>query len=151
MKKLLIAASSVVLASCGTSYSGQSRLITTSSSYVAESALGTTVTIADVSVDGNKISYAYIPTRTVSAGGYDNIIKTAVREALLSAGKQYDVLMAKETQVKYNADGDVESVIVSGYPGRYVNWRSSGSIAGKEDSSEAKPGLMGLNPFPKKK
>ena len=78
---------------------------------------------ADLNVSPTKISYFLIPSKTVVLGGYDNVINTAVREALLANGNA-DVLVALETQVKYDVAGDIESVTVTGYPATYTNFRS---------------------------
>lgn len=129
MKKILLfLALAVIAASCSTS----AKLVTSSTSKNAVAAFKTTVTVADVKVSDHKISFLYVPSKTALEGGFDNVMKTAVHEALLSAGEQYDVLMAKETQVKYSSDGKVESVYVTGYPGTYVNWRSADELVEEE-------------------
>lgn len=51
------------------------------------------------------------------------MVNSAVREALASNGDA-DVLVGLETQVKYNAAGNPESITVSGYPAKYVNFRN---------------------------
>lgn len=80
---------------------------------------------ADLDVSPTKISYFLIPSKTVSKGGYDNVVNTAVREALASNGDA-DVLVGLESQVKYNDKGEIESITVSGYPAKYVNFRNPG-------------------------
>ena len=70
-----------------------------------------------------KISYFMIPSKTVQQGGENNVIKTAVREALLANGNA-DVLVGLNTQIKYDAKGQPESITVTGYPAKYVNFRS---------------------------
>ena len=65
----------------------------------------------------------FIPSKTVVIGGEENIINTAVREALLANGNA-DVLVGLEKQLKYNDKGEIESITVSGYPAKYVNFRS---------------------------
>ena len=84
-----------------------------------------TALYADLSVSPTKISYFLIPSKTVLQGGYDNVVNTAVREALIANGNA-DVLVAMETQVKHNADGEIESITVTGYPATYTNFRSPG-------------------------
>ena len=79
---------------------------------------------ADLDVASTKITHLYIPSKTVAIGGYDNIINTAVREALAANGNA-DVLVAMELQVKYDPNGSVESVVVSGYPATYTNFRNA--------------------------
>lgn len=81
------------------------------------------VLFADLDVSPTKISYFMIPTKTVLAAGEDNVIETAVREALLENGNA-DVLVSMNKQVKYNTMGEIESVTVTGYPAKYVNFRS---------------------------
>lgn len=131
MKKIgLFIFAAVIAASCSTS----AKLVTSSTSMKASAGLKTTVTVADVKVSEQKISFLYIPSKTAIEGGFDNVIRTAVHEALLSAGEKYDVLMARETQVKYSAEGEVESVYVTGYPGCYVNWRSTDELVQEESS-----------------
>lgn len=78
---------------------------------------------ADLNVSPTKVTYFYIPTLTVIKGGYDNIINTAIREALLNNGDA-DVFVALETQVKYDKKGIIESVTVTGYPATYTNFRN---------------------------
>lgn len=84
-----------------------------------------TALMADLEVSPEKISHFYIPARTVKNGGFDNIVNCAVQEALEENGNA-DVLVALEKQVKYNKDGEVESIVVTGYPAKYVNFRSPG-------------------------
>jgi hypothetical protein len=81
--------------------------------------------LADLEVSPTKISYFFLPSQTVVNGGFDNIVNTAVREALIANGNA-DVLVALEQQVKYNGEGKVESITVSGYPANYTNFRSPG-------------------------
>ncbi|MBQ5635838.1 MAG: hypothetical protein IIX04_01815 [Alistipes sp.] len=81
--------------------------------------------LADLEVSPTKISYFFLPSQTVVNGGFDNIVNTAVREALIANGNA-DVLVALEQQVKYNGEGKVESITVSGYPAKYTNFRSPG-------------------------
>ena len=72
-----------------------------------------------------------------------NVINTAVREALLANGNA-DVLVALETQVKYDAAGEIESVTVTGYPATYTNFRSPSdevlsTMAASSSASSASP------------
>jgi hypothetical protein len=80
---------------------------------------------ADLEVSPEKVSYLLLPTKTVLQGGYDNVINTAVKEALMVNGNA-DVMVALETQVKYDGEGQIESVVVVGYPVKYVNFRNPG-------------------------
>lgn len=131
-RTLLFFCLAVMTVSCST----PAKLINSSTSSNATAGFKPTVTVADVQVSEQKISFLYVPSKTVLDGGYDNVIRTAVREALLSAGEKYDVLMAKETQVKYSAEGKIESVYVTGYPGCYVNWRSSDELVEDKPATE---------------
>lgn len=120
MKKLfffLLAA--LTLASC----SLPSKLINTAT-YTKPSAIQpASAVLADLDVSPTKITYFMLPSKTVLDGGLDNVIDTAVREALLANGNA-DVLVAMNTQIKYNAQGVPESITVTGYPATYVNFRS---------------------------
>jgi hypothetical protein len=109
--------------------------------------------MADLEVVGEKISYFMIPSRTVLNGGEENVIKTAVREALLANGNA-DVLVALNTQIKYDADGQPESITVTGYPAKYVNFRSPGDeyiLQQKSDEGITASGTALPLPFMKKK
>lgn len=89
-----------------------------------------------------------MPSKTVVMGGYDNVINTAVREALLANGNA-DVLVALETQIKYDKEGQIESVTVTGYPAKYVNFRNPGDeylkriSASASSESDSQSGLLG--------
>ena len=91
----------------------------------------TVAVFADLQVSPTKISYFFLPSQTVQNGGFDNIVNTAVREALIANGNA-DVLVGLEQQVKYDANGAVESITVSGYPAKYVNFRSPGDVVAVE-------------------
>lgn len=152
MKKVFILiATAVAMVSCGSS----ARLMN-SATYKKMDVQPMVSLIADLQVSPEKISYTMIPHKTVLYGGYDNVVNSAVREALQANGG-YDVLVALETQVKYSADGQIESVTVSGYPAKYTNFRSpddtfwtSGAFAAGLDSKADKAGTFSL-PFGKKK
>lgn len=79
--------------------------------------------MADLEVSPNKITFFYIPTKSVNKAGYNNVVETAVREALI-ANNNADVLVNLDKQVKFDHNGAVESITVSGYPAKYVNFRS---------------------------
>ena len=102
------------------------RLISTSTDLGYKSSKPITVTdlIADLDViTSNKITYFYMPSKSVNNGGHQNVIETAIREALIE-NDNADVLVGLETQIKYASNGDIESITVSGYPAKYVNFRS---------------------------
>lgn len=123
MKKtlLLIVAVSLIVSSCSPS----AKLINSASYAKSYAPAPVAAVFADLDVASAKITYFMMPTKTVLLGGYDNVIATAVREALESNGGG-DVLVGLDTQVKYNAKGEIESVTVSGYPAKYTNFRSPG-------------------------
>ena len=78
--------------------------------------------IADLEISENRILHAYIPPKNVRRGGTQNTINTAVREALATNGNA-DVLVGLETQVRFNAMKKIKSVVVTGYPAKYKNFR----------------------------
>lgn len=80
---------------------------------------------ADLNVSPTKVTHFYIPPKTVVVGGYDNVLNSAIRDALLNNGDA-DVFVGLETQVKYNSNGEIESITVSGYPAKYENFRNPG-------------------------
>lgn len=120
MKKIfLIFAISVLFASCST----QSKLINTATFSKSKATTPLTVLLADLQVSPEKISYLYIPSKSVLSGGHDNVINSAVSEALIANGNA-DVLVSLEHQIKYNAENQIESILVTGYPAKYINFRS---------------------------
>ena len=143
MKKLvLFLAVAAMVTSCSSA-----KLINSATHSKAKAIQPVTALYADLSVSPTKISYFLIPSKTVLQGGYDNVINTAVREALIANGNA-DVLVAMETQVKHNADGEIESVTVTGYPATYTNFRSPGddvlrTLPQETDSSSNTGGLPG--------
>lgn len=94
---------------------------------------------ADLEVSPVKISHFYIVPKTVAKVGYENVVNTAVREALLSNGNG-DVLVGLETQAKYNRKGLLESITVTGYPAKYVNFRKPTEEDLKFSASESESG-----------
>ena len=95
MKKLTIVLVAAVMA---VSCSPMAKLVNTATHSKSQAVQPTAAIFADLDVSTEKISYFYIPSKTVAIGGYDNIINTAVREALAANGNA-DVLVALETQV----------------------------------------------------
>ena len=127
MKKLMIlAAMAFIIASC----SAPTRLVN-SASYKNISFQPVAAVFADLEVSPKKVTYFMMPSNSVAIGGYDNVVATAVREALLANGDA-DVMIGLETQVKYSSDGAIESITVSGYPAKYTNFRSPGDDYLKE-------------------
>lgn len=138
MKKLSLCFMLVVsslFVSCGalmptatttTSTETQSAKLVNSATYTGASVVQPVAAVlADLEVSPEKILFLYIPSNTVLQGGEANVINSAVREALLSNGNA-DVLVALEKQVKYGPNGKIESITVTGYPAKYVNFRSPG-------------------------
>lgn len=122
MKKLMILA---VLAMAFASCSSPAKLMNSSTHKKMVVAQPLVAVFADLDVSPTKITYFMMPSKTVRNGGYENVVNSAVREALLANGDA-DVLVGLETQVKYGSDGLVESITVSGYPAKYVNFRNAG-------------------------
>lgn len=120
MKKIFfVALATALLTAC----SVPTKLINTAAYSSAAVFQPSAAVIADLEVSPEKITYFMMPTKTVLAGGEENVINTAVREALLANGNA-DVLVSLNTQIKYDAQGEPESITVTGYPAKYVNFRS---------------------------
>ena len=127
------------------------KLINTASYTEIGTAQPVVAVLADLDVSPEKISYFMIPSKTVLQGGEKNVINTAVREALLANGDA-DVLVGLNTQIKYDTTGQPESITVTGYPAKYVNFRSPSDeeiLKLKADNGSAAGGLA--LPFMKKK
>ncbi len=116
---IIILASAILLASC----SSQAKLLNTSTHSRSKAVTPFVAILADLQVNPEKISYLYIPSNTVKLGGEENVINSAVSEALMANGNA-DVLVSMEHQIKYNADGQIESVLVTGYVAKYANFRN---------------------------
>ncbi len=120
MKKILLFfAFAVTLVSCGTS----EKLINTATHTGGNAAFFVNPVCADIKVDGKKISFFMPVSENISSGGLQNVIDTAVKDALEQNGNA-DLLIGLQTQVKYNSKGIIESIAISGYPARYVNFRN---------------------------
>lgn len=137
MKKIIF--SLLVIAMSATSCSVPAKLINSATHKKLSVAQPVVAVFADLQVSPEKITYFMMPSKTVVMGGYDNVIDTAVREALLANGNA-DVLVALETQVKYDKEGQIESVTVTGYPAKYVNFRNPGDEYLKSIQSTASAG-----------
>lgn len=125
-KSLLFILVAGMFAGCSvTSPATMAKLTNTSTHSKVHIVQPTVAVLADLDVSTTKISYFFLPSQTVVNGGFENVVNTAVREALIANGNA-DVLVALEQQVKYDANGKVESITVSGYPAKYVNFRSPG-------------------------
>ena len=77
---------------------------------------------ADLQISPNKIKYFMLVSESVRLGGLNNVISTAIWEAL-AANDNSDVLVDPQTQIKYDKNGEIESITVTGYPAKYVNFR----------------------------
>ena len=121
MKNLSVLALLLVLTGC----SSMARFTKTATHTEIGVAKPITAVMADLEVSPAKISHLFIPGKTIKNGGADNVVNCAVQEALELNGNA-DVLVALEKQMKYNDKGEVESVVVTGYPAKYVNFRSPG-------------------------
>ncbi len=84
----------------------------------------TTPVVADLEVSSTKIRYEYEPSKVVARAGKDNVLNMAISRALYQNGNA-DVLVSLETMVKYNSSGKVTSVIITGYPAKYKNFRTA--------------------------
>ncbi len=82
------------------------------------------MTIADLEVSPQKITYTYRPSDDVNRGGEENVINTAVRKALEVNGGG-DVLVEMQFTLKKTGKKNVTEVTVSGYPARYKNFRNA--------------------------
>ena len=146
MKKFLF--SLLVVAMSATSCSVPTKLINSATHKKVSVAQPVVAVFADLQVSPEKITYFMMPSKTVVMGGYDNVIDTAVREALMANGNA-DVLVALETQVKYDKEGQIESVTITGYPAKYVNFRNPGDeylktiSASASTESSSQGGLLG--------
>ena len=120
-KTLCIVALALGMASC----SAPVKLTNTATHNTFDTSKPVAAVFADLEVSPTKISYFMIPSQTVVNGGYDNVVNSAVREALLANGNA-DVMLGLEVQAKYNSEGEVESITVTGYPAKYVNFRNPG-------------------------
>ena len=120
MKKIiLVFALAVTLVSCGTT----EKLINTSTHTGGNAAFFVNPVCADIKVDGKKISFFMPVSENISNAGLQNVIDTAVKDALEQNGNA-DLLIGLQTQVKYDAKGKIESIAITGYPARYVNFHN---------------------------
>lgn len=112
-----------VLVSCGS----LTQLNTTSTYQKLSPSAYITPIQADLDVSPKRISYFMLVSESVGRGGLDNVISTAVKEALDANGSG-DVLVNLQTQVKYGDNGAIESINVTGFPASYVNFRSNDKL-----------------------
>ena len=127
----------VVAVSCGTTSSLAVKNSATYTNGAAE--LFVTPVLADLKVSSAKITYTMSINDEVGHFGMNNIIATAVKEALKAYGA--DVLVGMETSVIYKSDV-ATSITITGFPANYVNFRSAdGSCSGEKVGIQA----TGLN------
>lgn len=143
MKRVLILIAGIlVISSCD----GGAKLINTATYSIANAPLFVSPVQADLEVSPEKIHYYIQVTDILRAGGEENIVATVVREALDVYDS--DVLVGLEKQVKYNESGQIESIAISGYPAKYVNFRPCENIPAIPVSSgseeKAQRGVLGL-------
>lgn len=121
MKKLFIILGCVCLVSCAT--------IKDTACYQNPNNFVNTATAADLQISSTRISFTYTPGKEVRRGGDQNVINTAVREALRNNGGG-DVLVAMEyiTLCKSAMPGisGIRQITVTGYPATYINFHSLG-------------------------
>ena len=122
-RSLFSAFALLVLVSCGS----LSQVNTTSTYQKLSPSAYITPIQADLEVSSKRINYFMLVSKTVGKGGLDNVISTAVKEALDANGSG-DVLVNLQTQVKYADNGDIESINVTGFPASYVNFRSNDNL-----------------------
>ena len=87
-----------------------------------------TVTVADLEVAETRISYTYRPSYAVRLGGSQNVIKTAVQEALKAHGSG-DILIGLEyTTISrwtvFPFLSPIREITVTGRPAKYVKFHS---------------------------
>ena len=87
-----------------------------------------TVTVADLEVAETRISYTYRPSYAVRLGGSQNVIKTAVQEALKAYGSG-DILIGLEyTTISrwtlFPFLSPIREITVTGRPAKYTNFHS---------------------------
>ena len=139
MKKflLLLVVAPAMFVSCSMFSAKAPTKLTNTASYTPVNVMQPVVALfADLEVSPTKISFFYIPSGTIVSAGPQNVIDSAIKEALMANGNA-DVLVGLEQQVKYDANGAVESITVSGYPAKYVNFRSPGDEFLRELAKES--------------
>lgn len=129
-------------ASCG---SISTKLITTSTYSRATAPMLISPVLADLEVSPEKINYYLVVKDNVRLGGEENVVSTAVKEALDVFGG--DVLVGLEKQLKYDDKGEIVSISISGYPAKYVNFRpceDMSLITMPNAETEKSGGILGI-------
>lgn len=122
MKKFFVFVIAMMALTSCTSYS---TIRKTATSQPVETGVITAV-LADLEVSPDKITYYYSPTAAIHLEGVNNILNSAIREALAANGDA-DVLVALEyeTKLKRSWCGTiVEHIVITGYPAKYKNFRT---------------------------
>ena len=87
MKKIFtLFAVAAMFTGCAVTSPSQAKLTNTATHTKVNAIQPTVAVFADLQVAPNKISYFFLPSQTVQNGGFDNIVNTAVREALIANG-----------------------------------------------------------------
>jgi len=121
MKKILVLVAAVVaFSSCAVIHP---KVVTTAASEKLTQDVWVYPLSADLQVSATKISYIMSVTKAVAKGGYESAVNTAIKEALEKNGNA-DVLIGLQTQVKYTPEGELETIQVTGYPAKYVNFQA---------------------------
>ena len=135
------------MVSCGISAGGPKLVSTATYQKMSFQPYVTPVQV-DLEVSPKKITYFMLVSESVRMGGFDNVVSTAVKEALESNGNA-DVIVGLQTQTKYNDKGEIESINISGFPAKYVNFRSNSTLPLVQQKEESAGGMS--LPFGKKK
>ena len=138
---MAIAMSSLV--SCGIS-AGSAKLVSTATYQKMDFQPYVTPVQVDLQVSPKKVTYFMLVSESVRMGGLDNVIATAVKEALEANGNA-DVIVGLQSQTKYNEKGEIESINISGFPAKYVNFRSNDTLPFAQPKEES---AGGASPFP---
>ena len=108
-----------------TSCASKTTTTTSTSRQVAGTVI--TATFADLKVSPKKVTHKYYPTKEITRGGSDNVVNSAIQDALEKNGGG-DVLVEKQVTMSYDG-GVIDYVIVSGYPATYTNFRPASDEA----------------------
>ena len=138
---ILFAVAALAVMSCGAGAKSPKLISTATYQKMSFQPYVTPVQV-DLKVSPKKINYFMLVSETVRMGGFDNVVATAVKEALEANGG--DVIVGLQTQTKYNDDGEIESINISGFPANYVNFRSNETLPiaqPKEESAGLAPSI----------
>lgn len=119
MKKIFLAfGAALLLASCTT--------VTKTATTMDVNNHLTSESDVDLVVSNSKITYTHKTTAKERRGGRKNITNTAVREALEANGNAEVLVAPQYTFVRKSGlfGSKIKTVIVSGYPAKYNNFKS---------------------------